>query len=257
MRTRVALLLLLGALPLAASLGAQERRNETPEEIRARVNATPIGTELKVTLYDGQSFEGELAEVGEESFSVWLDERATQERIGLKTARLKKWIRYEEIGALHGAAVVTLSQEALLYRMRIGDNIRLRTTISETVRGRVEDFDGDLLHLEGKTFSLSEGDVQQIELRVDDPLANGTLIGAGVGVGLVALACATAQGCDADMALLGGLFYAGAGAGLGALFDAMNHGYQVIYAASARGTTWSIAPLLDRDKKGFVFLLSL
>jgi hypothetical protein len=154
---------------------------------------------------------------------------------------------------------VSRSAKGLAYRMRFGDTISLRTPTGGTITGRVEDFDGDELRIDGRTFSLSGGDVRQIDLRLDDPVGNGALIGAGIGTGLVLATCvAVGADCAEFILVLGGL-YAGAGAGLGTLFDALHRGREVVYvapsAASERKLT--VVPLFTRDKKGVLVSLGL
>jgi len=151
------------------------------------------------------------------------------------------------------------SAEGLAYRMRFGDTISLRTPTGGTITGRVEDFDGDELRVDGRTFSLSRGEVRQIDVRVDDPVGNGALIGASIGTGLVLATCvAVGADCDEFVLVVGGL-YAGAGAGLGTLFDALHRGREVVYvapsAASERKLT--VVPLFTRDKKGVLVSLGL
>ena len=155
---------------------------------------------------------------------------------------------------------VSRSAEGLAYRMRFGDTISLRTPTGGTITGRVEDFDGDELRVDGKTFSLSRGEVRQIDVRVDDPVSNGALIGAGIGTGVVLATCVAVSGdgnsCAEFALFLGGL-YAGAGAGLGTLVDALHRGREVVYvapsAASERKLT--VVPLFTRDKKGVLVSL--
>jgi hypothetical protein len=144
--------------------------------------------------------------------------------------------------------------------MRFGDTIFLRTPTGRMVTGRVEDFDGDELRIDGKTFSLSRGEVRQIDVRVDDPLGNGALIGAGIGTGVVLATCVAVSGDGnscAEFALFLGGVYAGAGAGLGILVDALHRGREVVYvapsAASERKLT--VVPLFTRDKKGVLVSL--
>ncbi len=155
---------------------------------------------------------------------------------------------------------VSRSAEGLSYRMRYGDTISLRTPSGGTITGRIEDFDGDELRVGGKTFSLSRGEVRQIDVRVNDSLANGALIGAGVGTGLTLATCVALSGDGNDSAacvlFLAGV-YAGAGAGLGALFDALHRGREVVYVApsAASDRKLSIVPLFTRDKKGVLVSL--
>jgi hypothetical protein len=110
------------------------------------------------------------------------------------------------------------------------------------------------VRVDGKNYRLSEGEVQQIDLRLDDSVTNGALIGAAIGGGWIALACVS--GCEPEVAAVAGLITVGAGAGLGALFDSLNHGHQVIYARPESKTTWSIAPILGRGKKGLALRVS-
>lgn len=157
---------------------------------------------------------------------------------------------------------VSRSAEGLAYRMRFGDTISLRTPSGGKITGRVEDFDGDELLIDGKTFRLSRGEVREIEVKVDDSLANGALIGAGVGTGLALATCVALSGDGndcAEFALFFGGVYAGAGAGLGALVDALHQGREVVYVApsAASERKLSIVPLFTRDKKGVLFSLSL
>ncbi len=157
---------------------------------------------------------------------------------------------------------VSRSAEGLAYRMRFGDTIFLRTPTGGTITGRVEDFDGDELRIDGKTFSLSRGEVRQIDVRVDDPITNGALIGAGIGTGLALGTCVAVAGDGNDCAefilFLGGV-YAGAGAGLGTLVDALHRRREVVYVApsAASERRLSVVPLITRDKMGVLVSLGL
>ena len=156
--------------------------------------------------------------------------------------------------------VVSRSAEGLAYRMRFGDTISVWTPSGGTITGRIEGFDGDELRVDGKTFSLSRGEVREIEVRVDDSLANGALIGVSVGTGMALATCVALAGDGNDCAqfilVLGGI-YAGAGAGLGVMVDALHQGHEVVYVAprAASERKLSIVPLFTRDKKGVLVSL--
>jgi hypothetical protein len=121
----------------------------------------------------------------------------------------------------------------------------------------VDAFDGDLLQLDERSYRLSDGDVQQIEMKMDDSLLNGALIGLGVGAGLVALGCAAPGECDSGAAVVSALILGGGLAGLGALFDAAHAGSEVVYVSpqGAPSKRLSVAPLLTRNKKGLLFTI--
>lgn len=244
-----------------ANLSAQTTAGPADAAIRfrARIVATPIGAELEVTLEGGEKVEGELDEVEAESFGVWVEvEEATRKQLNLTSGRLKKWIRYDQVVEIRGAAAeVALSGEELAFRMRIGDSVRIHTREGDEVRGPVESFDGDLLRVDTRSFHLSQGDVQRIERKVQDSLVNGALIGLGVGVGWTALACSSSGECDASAATVVAIILGGGCAGLGALFDALRTGTEVVYVGPARSdrTRFGVAPLLTSDKKGLLVSL--
>jgi hypothetical protein len=249
----------LALLLAATTLAAQEtpQPEEAAGRLRARLGATPIGAELAVTLAGGERLSGTLAEVASDSFGLWIEpDEATRERLRVGSGKLKKWIRYDEVKELSGAREVPTSLEQLPFRLRIGDSIRLETAEGTEVEGRLEDFDGDRLRVGASSFRLSQGDVHRIDLKVNDSLANGSLIGLGVGVGWVGLGCA-AGGCDAAAFVVGALILGGGGAGLGALFDALHTGSETVYVStSARDEkSVSLVPLLGGDRKGLALSL--
>ncbi len=96
-----------------------------------------------------------------------------------------------------------------------------------------------------------------IEKRGGDSLKNGVLIGLTAGGILGALGgvgyANTYDGNYAGWAVAYGLVYGGLGAAIGTGIDALITGDRVIFAKSR--TTVSVAPLLDRHRKGVVFAL--
>ena len=210
--------------------------------------------EIVATLEDGERVAGELAEAEDESFGLWVEpDETTRKQLGLTSPKLKKTIRYDQLSELQGVREsVAISGEELQFRLRAGDSIRLSTPEGGETRGRVESFDGDLLRVDSRSFRLSDGEVQRIEMNIDDSLLNGSLIGFGIGTGWVALGCAALGDCDAGAAVIGALVFGGGLAGLGALIDAANERSEVVYV-SPRATPskrLSIAPFFTRDAKG-------
>lgn len=139
----------------------------------------------------------------------------------------------------------------LAYRLRFGDPLRIETSSGGQVRGRLEYFDGDRLRIDGRSFTLSHGEVRQIEARVDDSVGNGGLIGMGIGTA-AALATCAALGGDCEFLIILGPMYAGAGAGFGVLVDALHQGHQVVYVAPGVPSQKKItlSPILTRDQRG-------
>lgn len=266
-----AVLLLLWTLVLGPEhLRAQERppevSREGAEHLRATLLGTPVGRELTIALRSGETVEAPLADVGDDSFGVWVTpDEETQRRLGVTGARIKRRILYKEVESIQGGeevANVATTADRLAYRMRFADTVYVRSANGATVKGRVVDFDGDVLHIDHRTLSLSgaEGDkIERIDLRVEDSLKNGVLIGAGIGAAaLVTLACLS-DDCGGDgYVVVGAAFYAGIGAGLGALFDILLNDRELIYVApdSPSGPRLLAAPILSQDRKGILVSIS-
>jgi hypothetical protein len=257
--------LVLGPELLRAQERPPEAGREAAAHLRATLLATPVGSQLTIALRSVETVEASLADVGDDSFGVWVaaDEEA-QRRLGLTGARIKRRILYDEVESIRGAADVAVPPERtadrLAYRMRFGDTVYVRTANGATVKGKVDDFDGDILRIDDRTLSLSgaEGDrIERIDLRVEDSLKNGVLLGAGIGASLV-LVCLTEDCGGGGSAAVGATLYAGIGAGLGALFDILLNDRELIYVApvSPSGPKLLAAPILSRDRKGILISIS-
>jgi hypothetical protein len=253
MHRRLALLSALLALPLSG-----EANDDAAVRFEASLLATPLGTKISATLVNGEKVEGELAEAGDEFFGVWVEpDESMQERLNLPSAKVKKTIRYEDVKELSGAREPTLSGGKAPFPLRAGDSIRVRAADGSNTRGRVEAFDGDLLRVDSRSFRLSDGSVERIDMVIHDPLKNGVLIGFGIGAGWAGLSCA-AGGCDGGSTVAGVLILGGAGAGLGALFDSLRTKSEIVYLPPSREPSkrLSFAPLLTRDAKGLLVMIS-
>ena len=101
------------------------------------------------------------------------------------------------------------------------------------------------------------GDEIRVRQRRGDPLSNGAWIGAGVGVGLVALAAAgdDTGDIDAPFVLAASGIYAAMGAGIGAGVDAIIRGRHVIYDNTSRSpASVSLIPWLSVSRIGATVL---
>jgi small nuclear ribonucleoprotein (snRNP)-like protein len=217
---------------------------QDPARLRALLEATPPGTEVEATLRSGERVRGPLAEVGADAFSLWVEaDPETRRRHGSEVQSVKRSIRYEDVNDVAGVDTgVATTLEALAFRLRVGDEVQVRTTSGEIVKGKIEDLDREAMRLRGRSLGIAS-EVERIDVRESDSVRNGALIGFGIGAGIVALACATPEsGCTAPLVAVGITFYGGAGAGLGALFDSMKKSTRTVY----------VAPLVSGDRKGML-----
>lgn len=102
---------------------------------------------------------------------------------------------------------------------------------------------------------LSEADVVTIVRRGHGDPGTGARWGLGVGAGIGLLVMAASFGSDCYDCLweaaLGGAMFAGIGAGVGAGISASIPTRQVVYMkGNAGSTTLTVAPFVDRDRKG-------
>ena len=136
--------------------------------------------------------------------------------------------------------------------VKAGDTLTLTDATGQRLRGKLAELSASSLVLEiaGARRLFQDNDVAIIEKRGADSLKNGALIGLAIGGGLFGPAIGAATG-DWGFAVVGGLIYAGIGAGIGVGVDALIEGSRVIYAgAPSRRTTFSIAPILGRSRRG-------
>lgn len=136
-------------------------------------------------------------------------------------------------------------------RVKPGDVLTVTDTGGQRVQGRLTQLDnlGIVLELRDKQKRHFDGHmVATIEKR--DSKKNGALIGLATGFGLGALTYFVYPPSAPVMAL----FCGGIGAAVGTGIDALIRRQRVIYAKSK--TTVSVAPVIDRHRKGVVFTLS-
>jgi small nuclear ribonucleoprotein (snRNP)-like protein len=268
---QTAAVLILWILALEPTvLTAQERPPAPPansrssERIRASLLVTPSGSEIAIDLRNGTSLKGTLVRSDDRSFDVWVvaDEK-TSRILKVPRARIEKKILYEDVVSVRGAADVSNLPDSLAYRMRLRDTVYVRTASGASLHGRVDDFDGDVLRLNHETLSISgtHGEkIERLDLRIDDSLRDGVLIGTGISTSLWVLACVSApEGeCGGGFAVTGTIFYAGVGAGLGALFDSLKKRRELIYLAPSSPTSrrLDVVPVWTRNRRAVLLSLS-
>jgi hypothetical protein len=234
------------------TVGASSVQAQETDWVKARIQATAIDEEVRVTLHNGEVVAGKLAERKDDRFGIWVVSRIR---------RWKRWLAYGEVADVTvlsgGRARATVPARELEHRLRIGDKARVHTLSGELLIGKIQDLDGDSLRIRNRTIRLSEGEVWKIDLERNDSIANGTLIGFGVGagfMGLMALGCdepACAEGAPYAILLGGGI-----GAGIGAVADVLNKTTTTIYIDSESKKKITAAPILTRDKKGVMVTVS-
>jgi hypothetical protein len=148
-------------------------------------------------------------------------------------------------------------------RLRPGDTIWVTDAQGREVKGRIAAIGADALTLDaGGSKTFSAGDVRLVMERQHDSLANGALIGLGVGGLGTGLAClASADGADREWCFLAAIVYGGIGAAIGLGIDVMIPGKKLV-AYRAPGSTGSsqarlsVAPFVTPRAKGLAVAFS-
>jgi hypothetical protein len=145
-------------------------------------------------------------------------------------------------------------------RLRPGDTIWVTDAQGREVKGSILSLGADGLTLEGGGRTFGAPEVRTIEVRRGDSLANGALIGLGVGAILGTLSVADFEGTGVDYAwgaAIGGAICAGIGVGI----DAMIPGKKIVAyrapgPAGAPSARLSIAPVITPRAKGVAVAFS-
>ena len=142
-------------------------------------------------------------------------------------------------------------------RLVPGDTVWVTDAQGREVKGRIGALGADAITLDGgggRTFGAP--DVRTIEVRRNDSLGNGALIGLGIGGGLtLGLCLANSDSNDAGWCAAAAAIYAGIGAAIGVGIDAMIPGkklvaYRAPGAAGAPSARLSLAPFVTPRAKG-------
>jgi hypothetical protein len=162
--------------------------------------------------------------------------------------------------ALAAAQAPVTSFDQLNTRLKPGDTIWVTDGQGREVKGKVQALAPDAITLKGdgpRTFAA--GDVRLISERRNDSLANGALIGLGVGGGLGLVGClASAEGSDAGWCAVAAAAYGGIGAAIGVGIDALIPGKKLLTyrapgtpgSSESRQARLSIVPVVTPRAKG-------
>ncbi len=140
--------------------------------------------------------------------------------------------------------------------VKAGDTLTVTDQAGQRVRGKVVSLSNSVLNLtvSGTPRQFLSTDVNTIAKRGPDSLKNGALIGLAIGGGIGTVGMLALVAMDDNpgaLAIVGALIYGGIGAGIGTGFDALIEGDRTIFARSrSAGATFTIAPILSRDRKG-------
>jgi hypothetical protein len=161
--------------------------------------------------------------------------------------------------AVAAQGIATTFQELRLL-VRPGDNVTVTDVSGREVSGRITDLSASSLALmaDGQPREWRETEVATIRQRRGDSLANGALIGLGIGAGVTAIGIAIWVNSDTyegevtgGDAVLVTAIYGGLGAAIGTGIDALMTRRQVVFEKrSASGIAFQVAPLLTPARTG-------
>jgi hypothetical protein len=151
------------------------------------------------------------------------------------------------------------SFEQLQLLVKPGDKIDVIGVDGIRTRGKIETLTPDSLRLstKGGFRDFPQKDALEIKQKRSDSLANGALIGAVSGGGIMgaaAIALCSGGECDVNGGQIAGVImaYAGIGAAIGVGIDAIFKHHQTIYRQPAQNAlrNFDAAPLLTGGRKG-------
>jgi hypothetical protein len=161
------------------------------------------------------------------------------------------------------AQIPATAFEALPTVVRVGETVFVTGSNAREVKGTLVQLSPSSLTIlrDGAPVTFPSSEVATLRWREHDSLANGAVIGFGVGAGFALFAVAASchhtyyyESCGGE-ALAAGLVYGAIGVGLGVAIDAMTPGKKILVysrpvgSASAR---LSVAPLVSPSRQGIV-----
>ena len=171
-------------------------------------------------------------------------------------------------GSTAALAEQASSFEQLEVLVQTGDQVSVTTGDGKVTKGSIEAVSTSSLRLLRNRVPIEMAQMDVLEIKKKDPIANGvkmgTLVKTGVG-GRLGVLDALFSCNDADCApeavaavALSAGFGAGIGAGIGALIDAVSNRNPVVYRARPRTSTERIriTPLLSANRTGVRFSFS-
>jgi hypothetical protein len=153
------------------------------------------------------------------------------------------------------AQAVAQNFEQLRFRVGPGDTVYVTGAGGQEREARVLAVSSSQLtiSIDGTRHELAESDVRQIRQSLPDPLRNGAMLGAAIGIGSgTGLLAALGSECSAGCWAYGVGLYAGLGALVGTGIDALIKGRQTIYSVNSREPSVQVVvrPLLLSHGKG-------
>lgn len=253
--TRTITTLMLAVFGMAAALHAQ-----TPEsgQLRGWLRVMPQGQPIRVTLDSGEVLEGNFMVAENDRFSMYVELQDGVENPVRGGGKIRRWVDYDDVADLSGEGIeVGLSRSSLADRVRAGEKARVYTSTGEILDGKIDELDAGSLLIRDRTLSLSDGDVLRIDVRVSDPLWDGTLIGLGVGAGLGVLVAATCDDPDCGEVIPAAVAtFVILGTSIGFAADALSKSFTTIYVGADADKKLTFAPLLTPDKRGVLVSFS-
>jgi hypothetical protein len=147
------------------------------------------------------------------------------------------------------------SFEQLKLLVKPGDTVTVKESSGQITKGKVAELTGSSLRLVagGGVRDMADRDVLEIRQRRGDSLGNGAMIGAIAG-GAFGTFSAFLSDCGSDpcaaerMAVIG--VTTGLGVGIGVGIDALITRTKLVYRGSVRQVRFSIAPVMDKQRRG-------
>jgi hypothetical protein len=150
----------------------------------------------------------------------------------------------------------------LRFLVRRGDAVFITSASGDELKASVVGVDVDrdafLVDVDEVRLELPASGIREIHLEVRDPLRNGVLIGAGIGLAATLLLVAISDDDTAGQEFLGfSLFTVPIGAGLGAAIDATHKGRELIYRPTNGGGLPFIEPLAGSRTRRLGFSITV
>jgi hypothetical protein len=163
--------------------------------------------------------------------------------------------------AIAAAQVPDTSFHKLPTRLRMGDKVYVTDATGHEIKGRVAELSPESLVPQsgGRLLDLPAASVISITWQEPDSLANGALIGLGVGLGIAGAglaSCAADSNCHTQgggWVAFGVAVYGGIGTGIGVAIDALIPGRRIgVYRAttSPSAARFAVTPILTPKYRG-------
>ena len=157
--------------------------------------------------------------------------------------------------ALGLAQVPAQSADQLKLVVDEGQKITVTDRTGHETSGRLVQIAEDTISLQvrDETVRWELADIRRIQKREADPLGNGILIGALIGAGVtgagVGYWCGVAEEECGPGAWVSVALWGAAGAGIGALIDAVHAETRTVYEAPSQRTSIAVVPIVTPDTK--------